>query len=114
MNKAKQLLDQARRECRVEAARQLYPIKQTVAGLGFKPLLEHIYAEHPDFAVEGHSDAASSKRLGVSPRTYASYIAALKEEYGVETRFQLGWAMSQTQQDRLDPLLDLPPEPTQF
>ena len=47
--------------------------------------------------VEGHSDAASAKRMGVSARTYAAYIAALKEEYGVQTRFQLGWAMSQTQ-----------------
>lgn len=43
--------------------------------------------------VEGHSDPASAKRLGVSTRTYAGYIAALKEEYGVETRFQLGYAM---------------------
>jgi hypothetical protein len=42
---------------------------------------------------EGHSDAASAKRLGVSTRTYAGYIATLKDEYGVETRFQLGWAM---------------------
>ena len=46
--------------------------------------------------VEGHSDAASAKRMGVSVRTYASYISMLKEEYGVETRFQLGWAMSQS------------------
>ena len=30
---------------------------------------------------------------GVSTRTYASYVAALKDEYGVETRFQLGYAM---------------------
>jgi sugar-specific transcriptional regulator TrmB len=44
--------------------------------------------------VEGHSDPASAKRLGVSTRTYAGYIAALKEEYGVQTRFQLGHAMS--------------------
>ena len=58
--------------------------------------------------VEGHSDAASAKRLGVSARTYASYIAALKEEYGVQTRFQLGWAMSQTQGGRLDPETDAP------
>lgn len=43
--------------------------------------------------VEGHSDPASAKRLGVSTRTYAGYIAALKEEYGVETRFQLGHAI---------------------
>ncbi len=47
--------------------------------------------------VEGYSDAASAKRLGISARTYASYIATLKDEYGVQTRFQLGWAMSQTQ-----------------
>jgi sugar-specific transcriptional regulator TrmB len=45
--------------------------------------------------VEGHSDPASAKRLGVSTRTYAGYIAALKEEYGVETRFQLGYSMGQ-------------------
>jgi sugar-specific transcriptional regulator TrmB len=44
--------------------------------------------------VEGHSDPTSAKRLGVSTRTYAGYIAALKEEYGVQTRFQLGYAMS--------------------
>lgn len=42
---------------------------------------------------EGHSDPASAKRVGVSTRTYATYVAALKEEYGVETRFQLGYAM---------------------
>jgi DNA-binding transcriptional ArsR family regulator len=64
--------------------------------------------------VEGHSDAASAKRLGVSPRTYATYIAALKEEYGVETRFQLGWAMSQTQQDVRDSLLDPGPDTGEF
>jgi hypothetical protein len=29
----------------------------------------------------------------VSTRTYAGYIAALKDEYGVQTRFQLGYAM---------------------
>ena len=43
--------------------------------------------------VEGHSDPASAKRLGVSTRTYAGYIAALKDEYDVQTRFQLGYAM---------------------
>ena len=42
---------------------------------------------------EGHSDPASAKRVGVSTRTYASYVAALKVEYDVETRFQLGYAM---------------------
>lgn len=45
--------------------------------------------------IEGHSDSASAKRLGVSTRTYAGYIASLKTEYGVDTRFQLGYAMGQ-------------------
>ncbi len=45
--------------------------------------------------VEGHSDPASAKRIGVSTRTYAGYIASLKEEYRVQTRFQLGFAMGQ-------------------
>lgn len=43
--------------------------------------------------IEGHSDSASAKRMGVGIRTYANYVAALKTEYGVETRFQLGYAM---------------------
>ncbi len=47
--------------------------------------------------VEGHSDPSSAKRLGVSTRTYAGYIATLKDEYGVQTRFQLGYAMGAEQ-----------------
>jgi sugar-specific transcriptional regulator TrmB len=45
--------------------------------------------------VEGHSDNASAKRVGVSTRTYAGYVASLKNEYSVETRFQLGYAIGQ-------------------
>lgn len=43
--------------------------------------------------IEGHSDPASAKRMGVSTRTYAGYIAALKAEFAVQTRFQLGYAL---------------------
>ena len=43
--------------------------------------------------IEGHSDPVSAKRLGVSPRTYAGYVADLKIEYDAETRFQLGYTM---------------------
>ena len=49
--------------------------------------------------VEGHSDPASAKRLGISTRTYAAYIASLKDEYGVQTRFQLGYAMGRQGSD---------------
>lgn len=43
--------------------------------------------------IEGHADPVSAKRLGVSPRTYAGYVADLKAEYQAETRFQLGYTM---------------------
>jgi hypothetical protein len=43
--------------------------------------------------IEGHSDPVSAKRLGVSPRTYAGYVADLKDEFDAETRFQLGYAL---------------------
>ena len=45
--------------------------------------------------IEGHSDPVSAKRLGVSPRTYAGYIADLKDEFDSETRFQLGYSLGQ-------------------
>ena len=43
--------------------------------------------------IEGHADPVSAKRLGVSPRTYAGYVAELKTEFEAETRFQLGYRM---------------------
>jgi hypothetical protein len=43
--------------------------------------------------IEGHSDPVSAKRLGVSPRTYAGYVADLKTDYEAQTRFQLGYTM---------------------
>jgi len=43
--------------------------------------------------IEGHADPVSAKRLGVSPRTYAGYVADLKTEYEAETRFQLGYLL---------------------
>ncbi len=65
--------------------------------------------------VEGHSDAASAKRMGVSPRTYATYISSLKQEYGVQTRFQLAWAISRAERrdhgaQPADPGAYLPPD----
>ena len=45
--------------------------------------------------IEGHADATCAKRLGVSPRTYAGYVADLKDEFDAQTRFQLGYRMGQ-------------------
>ncbi|MFZ2503623.1 MAG: LuxR family transcriptional regulator [Nocardioides sp.] len=45
--------------------------------------------------VEGLADPTSAKRLGVSARTYAAYVADLKQEYNAQTRFQLGYILGQ-------------------
>jgi hypothetical protein len=75
------------------------------------PMMKDIAAEQRAMTlrmlIEGHSDPVSAKRLGVSPRTYAGYIADLKAEFEVETRFQLGYVIGQRgisgrEQDTLD------------
>lgn len=62
-------------------------------------ILRGVAAEQREMTIrmlkEGHSDPSAAKRLGVSPRTYAGYVADLKHEYEAETRFQLGYAMGQ-------------------
>ena len=64
---------------------------------GESSLLRDIAAEQRAMTIrmllEGRADPAGAKRLGVSPRTYAGYVADLKNEFEVETRFQLGYAM---------------------
>jgi hypothetical protein len=62
-----------------------------------RAIAEDVFNMTTRMLLEGHSDNASAKRMGVSTRTYASYVAALKDEFGVETRFQLGHAMARAQ-----------------
>lgn len=45
------ILGQAEREKLLDAARELFRIKQTVSSLRFNELLERVYDEHPEYAV---------------------------------------------------------------
>jgi uncharacterized protein YwgA len=45
------ILKQAEDEKLLDAARELFRIKQEVSGLRFNELLERVYTEHPEFAV---------------------------------------------------------------
>lgn len=56
--------------------------------------------------IEGHSDPVSAKRLGVSPRTFAGYVADLKAEYDAETRFQLGYTMGRAEVTGHEPVAE--------
>ncbi len=45
------ILERAEEEQLKDAARTLFEIKQEVASVGFSELLERVYTEHPEFAV---------------------------------------------------------------
>lgn len=47
----KRILKRAEDEKLLDAARELFEIKQDVSSLRFNELLERVYAEHPEFAV---------------------------------------------------------------
>lgn len=61
------------------------------------PMMRNIAAEQRAMTIrmliEGHADPTSAKRLGVSARTFAAYVAELKSEYSAQTRFQLGYIL---------------------
>ncbi|MGW2047357.1 LuxR family transcriptional regulator [Streptomyces sp. NPDC001858] len=44
--------------------------------------------------IEGRSDKAIARRLGMSLRSVQGHIASLREQYGAEHRFQLGYRMA--------------------
>jgi hypothetical protein len=60
--------------------------------------------------IEGHSDPVSAKRLGVSPRTYAGYVADLKADYDAQTHFQLGYTMGRMGVSGHEEIEDVPAE----
>ncbi|MFB7947728.1 helix-turn-helix domain-containing protein [Kitasatospora phosalacinea] len=47
--------------------------------------------------LEGIAHRTIARRLGLSERTLARHIAEMREEYGVETLFQLGWKIAQAE-----------------
>ncbi|MFD4586865.1 LuxR C-terminal-related transcriptional regulator [Streptomyces sp. NPDC058434] len=57
--------------------------------------------------VDGHTDAAISARLGMSPRTVATYIKKTAEEVGSRSRAQLAYLLARTA--HLEPLPGAPP-----
>ncbi|WP_159073133.1 hypothetical protein [Kitasatospora fiedleri] len=47
--------------------------------------------------LEGIAHRTIARRIGLSERTLARHIAEMREEYGVETLFQLGWKIAQAE-----------------
>ncbi|WP_327289907.1 LuxR family transcriptional regulator [Streptomyces sp. NBC_01198] len=51
--------------------------------------------------IEGRSDKAIARRLGMSLRSVQGHIAVLREQYGAQHRFQLGYRMARTEAESL-------------
>ncbi|MEV7212234.1 helix-turn-helix domain-containing protein [Kitasatospora cineracea] len=49
-----------------------------------------------DLMLAGVNHRVIARRLGISERTLARHIAEMREEYGVESLFQLGYALART------------------
>ncbi|MEV4559905.1 hypothetical protein AB0K51_23340 [Kitasatospora sp. NPDC049285] len=49
--------------------------------------------------VQGIGHRVIARNLGLSERTLARHIAELREDYGVDTLFQLGWKLAQEAED---------------
>lgn len=47
--------------------------------------------------IEGRSDKAIARRLGMSLRSVQGHIASLREQYGAQHRFQLGYLMARNE-----------------
>lgn len=47
--------------------------------------------------IEGRSDKAIARRLGMSLRSVQGHVAALREQYGAQHRFQLGYRMARAE-----------------
>ncbi|RCG24751.1 LuxR family transcriptional regulator [Streptomyces diacarni] len=62
--------------------------------------------------IEGRSDKAIARRLGMSLRSVQGHIASLREQYGAEHRFQLGYRMARGEYAVAHTgLVEPPPEP---
>ncbi|MFF4339605.1 hypothetical protein ACFY00_06665 [Kitasatospora sp. NPDC001540] len=49
-----------------------------------------------DLLLAGTNHRVIARRLGISERTLARHIAEMREDYNVESLFQLGWMLAQT------------------
>ncbi|MFD7907681.1 helix-turn-helix domain-containing protein [Kitasatospora sp. NPDC059722] len=52
-----------------------------------------------DLLLEGTNHRVIARRLGISERTLARHLAEMREDYNVESLFQLGWALARSSQE---------------
>ncbi|MER5640342.1 LuxR C-terminal-related transcriptional regulator [Kitasatospora sp. NPDC002227] len=67
-----------------------HPTSATQAATEVMPAVRHAICK---LLVEGRSDREIARRLGLSQRSLQSHVARLKEEFGAQHRFQLGYMM---------------------
>ncbi|WP_441245316.1 LuxR C-terminal-related transcriptional regulator [Kitasatospora sp. McL0602] len=76
-----------------------YPTSATQAAMEVMPAVRLAICK---LLVEGRSDREIARRLGLSQRSLQSHVARLKEEFGAQHRFQLGYMMACSGDQRRD------------
>ncbi|MFF4653172.1 helix-turn-helix domain-containing protein [Streptomyces sp. NPDC001380] len=60
-----------------------------------REVVSHLRMKIVRLMMQGINHRVIARNLGLSERTLARHIAELREDFGVETLFQLGWKMAQ-------------------
>ena len=64
-----------------------------------REILDAAWAVVQEAGWSGLTQRAVATRLGLSERTVAGHISRLREKYGAQTLFQLGWLMRGSRRD---------------
>jgi DNA-binding NarL/FixJ family response regulator len=68
--------------------------RPTRAALSSSEVVPEIHTMIKRLLIEGLTDSAIAKRIGVSERTYHSHLAKIRKELGAESRLQLGYLLA--------------------
>lgn len=74
-----------------------YPFRPVRAADAAGEVVPDIRQAIKTLLIEGHSDKAIARRLGMSLRSVQGHIASLREQYGAQHRFQLGYRMARSE-----------------
>ncbi|MEU0235595.1 MULTISPECIES: LuxR C-terminal-related transcriptional regulator [unclassified Streptomyces] len=78
-----------------QRAVQFTPASTTQASTEVMPAIHEMIKR---LLVEGLTDAAIARRLGVSPRTYHNHLARIRKQMGADNRLQLGYRLAKEEQ----------------
>jgi DNA-binding NarL/FixJ family response regulator len=74
---------------------ELFPFIPSQASKAAVEVIPEIHQSIQRLLVEGHSDSAISRRLGIGARSLQAHIARIKQDLGAKNRLHLGYLLGQ-------------------